>query len=67
MGRPRNSQPANGDELVALEQAWAERGPEALKTIREADPVGYLRMVARGVVTDLEANVINECSPNEPV
>lgn len=52
MGRPRNPPPATGDDLLALEAAWAERGPEAIRAIREADPVGYVRLVALAAVLD---------------
>jgi hypothetical protein len=47
MGRPRNPPPAVGDDLEDLAQAWAERGPDAIRVIREADPVVFFRMIAR--------------------
>jgi hypothetical protein len=35
------------DLLEALERAWDERGAEAVATLREYDPGGYLRLLAR--------------------
>lgn len=46
LGRPRNPPPASGDDLAALERAFEERGPDAIRAIREADPSAFIRMVA---------------------
>lgn len=46
MARPKNPPPAVGAELEALQEAWAERGAEAIRTIREADPSGFVRLIA---------------------
>jgi len=50
MGRPRNPPPETDDALLRLEAEWAERGAAAIKTIREADPIAFFRMVARLVL-----------------
>lgn len=49
MGRPRNPPPATGDDLADLEAAWVERGPAALRAIRDADPSAYVRMLAKAI------------------
>jgi hypothetical protein len=54
MGRPKNPPPATGEDLRALEAAWQERGPEAIQAIRDADPIGYVRMIVQALGLDLD-------------
>lgn len=49
VGRPRNPPPATGAELEALEAAWAERGPDAIRVVRHADPSAYVRLMCLAV------------------
>lgn len=52
MGRPKNPPPVTGDDLKALEAAWAERGPAAIRAIREADPSAFVRLMALAVAME---------------
>jgi hypothetical protein len=45
--RARRLEPLPSDLLEALERAWEERGAQAIATLREYDPGGYMRLMAR--------------------
>ena len=56
MGRPRNPPPAVGDDLDALMAIWAEYGPGAIRSIRTADPIAFIRLVAMAGALDDDAD-----------
>lgn len=56
-GRPRNPPPATGDDLAELEAAWAARGPDAIRAIREADPCAFIRLIALAVAMEGDEDV----------